>query len=234
MAFSVLSSTNTQIGGSAAGAGNVIAASTDIGFWFDDGNGITLSFTSGNRVQGNFIGTNKLGTGVLGNADAGIGMYNSTGDIIGGSLPGEGNLISGNARDGLQIASSSGGIIQGNRIGSNASGTALLGSQQVGMMFHGGTSAFTIGGASDWSTGSLTGAGNLVVGSTTLGMGVPAGSTVQGNVVGLDITGKVDLGNDIGIQGSGSLIGGSAPQYRNVISGNRHGLYVERCDRDRR
>ena len=96
------------IGGPAEGEGNVISASTY-------GQGIIL-LSAGNVVQGNRIGTNAAGTAALGNHSSGISLgvhypWAATDNLIGGSGPGEGNLISGN-RAGIFAA----GDCQGTRI----------------------------------------------------------------------------------------------------------------------
>lgn len=57
------------------------------------------------------------------------------------------------------------------------------------------------------------------------------GCVVQGNFVGTDITGTQALPNGIGVRvysSKGSLIGGSTPDLRNVISGNQQvGVYLD-------
>ncbi len=225
--ITILGSTGTIIGGDTPEARNVISATVDRGSWFDDGNGISLSGTSGTIVRGNYIGTDILGNASLANADAGIGLFDSHGDTIGGSAPGEGNVISGNAFDGIQIASSSNGIIQGNLIGTNAAGTALIGHHESNLDFTDASPNFTIGGSSDWTTGTLRGAGNLIAGALFYGVIAKPGTIIQGNVFGLDITGTQDFGNDIAIRGGGVLIGGSTPDLRNIVSGNRHGIMLD-------
>src|SRR5947199_165221 len=89
--FSIASSNNT-ISGTTPGAVNVIAGT---------GDGILLSGAvpgggKNNVVQGNRIGTNAAGTAALGNL-FGIVTNNGGGsNLIGGSVAGAGNLISGN------------------------------------------------------------------------------------------------------------------------------------------
>ena len=74
--ISVSDAPGTIIGGSAAGAGNVISGSAVIGLYLLDPNG-------NNTVQGNLIGTNALGTSALGNA---IGLQiENAGNTIGGT-----------------------------------------------------------------------------------------------------------------------------------------------------
>ena len=54
---------------------------------------------SGNVVQGNFIGTNPAGTAAIGTASWQISSVTGfTNNLIGGTAPGAGNLISGNQR----------------------------------------------------------------------------------------------------------------------------------------
>lgn len=63
----------------------------------------------------------------------------------------------------------------------------------------------------------------IVIASTSSG-----GNTIQGNFIGTDITGNIDLGNASGIVvfSSNNLIGGTSPLDRNVVSGNTGGIYI--------
>ena len=79
------------IGGSAPGTGNVISGNEV---------GIYLSGT-GVSVQGNFIGTDASGMLDLGNAFDGIFVDNGSGNTIGGTAAGAGNVISGNGNSGV-------------------------------------------------------------------------------------------------------------------------------------
>src|SRR5262249_58480874 len=88
----VLSNGNT-IGGTAPGAGNVIATGDADGIFMS---GAVPGGGSNNTIQGNRIGTNAAGTAALGNL-FGIVTNNGSGDnLVGGSVAGAGNLISGN------------------------------------------------------------------------------------------------------------------------------------------
>src|SRR4029450_7526581 len=78
-----------------------------------------------NTIRGNYIGTSITGNSPVAN-ERGIGLTGTTGFVIGGSNPGEGNLVSGNTGEGIFIVNGSGSIIQGNRIGTNAAGTEAL------------------------------------------------------------------------------------------------------------
>ena len=58
----------------------------------------------GNVIQGNTIGTDATGTRALGNADDGVSISASSGNLVGGTTPGALNLISGNGQDGILVA----------------------------------------------------------------------------------------------------------------------------------
>ena len=112
--------------------GNVISGN---GF---EGIDITQPDATNNKVQGNFIGTDITGTKALGNGYdtahnesstifGGIAILGANGNIIGGTNPGEGNIIADNTGTGIGInnggiysaAQSSNNAIEGNSIFSN-------------------------------------------------------------------------------------------------------------------
>jgi hypothetical protein len=141
-----VASSNNQIGGSAPVARNVISGNP---FAY----GILIASGSGNVIQGNYVGTNAAGTAALPNG-GGIGIFagfptSTTSTIVGGSLPGEGNLISGNTNYGL-YASGSGHVIRGNRIGTDVTGTSAIpnsyGIEIDNLSFQYGATDITVGG----------------------------------------------------------------------------------------
>jgi YVTN family beta-propeller protein len=80
--------TNNTIGGTTAGARNLISGNS--------GKGVEIlgAGTMGNVVEGNYVGTDVTGTATLGNAFAGIQIDSqASGNTIGGSAPGAGNVI---------------------------------------------------------------------------------------------------------------------------------------------
>jgi titin len=203
---------NITIGGTAAGARNVVSANGHEGVY-------VTATSSGNVLQGNYVGTNAAGTAALANADAGV-IINGTGATVGGTAPGAGNLLSGNHTYGLFMTGVY-HVVQGNLVGTNANGTdAIPNGAGVGAQL---ASVITIGG-------TALGAGNLLSGNTTYGLWLidTQASQIQGNLIGTDVTGTRALGNlvyGVFIQGpEHNVVGGVTPDARNVISGNGIGL----------
>ncbi len=192
---------------------------------FGSGDGIFFSAasgqTSGNVVEGNFIGTDPSGSIALGNSD-GIGINFSTTNRIGGTTPAARNVISGNGSRGIFIGTqASATTIQGNFIGTNASGSAAL-SNNSGGIFSGGSGGDIIGGTADGARNVIS--GNLNNAGIQVQSANANGANIQGNLIGTDVTGTKALGNFFGIWlnfSRNSTIGGVAPNSRNLISGNR-------------
>ena len=112
----LLGASNNTIGGTAAGARNVISG--------NNGEGVRLidAGTSGNVVVGNLIGTNAAGTAGIGNSAQGVAILSgAASNTIGGTTAGAGNTIAYNTLDGVAVTSttSSGNGILGNAIFSN-------------------------------------------------------------------------------------------------------------------
>jgi CSLREA domain-containing protein len=121
--------TNT-IGGTTAGARNVISGNGNIG--------VRLDGSGNNTVQGNYVGINAAGTGALGNGQ-GMRTDNASGNVFGGAAAGAGNVISSNGDIALRITSASNTTVQGNIIGMNATATAVLGNFGGGVHVYGGS-----------------------------------------------------------------------------------------------
>ena len=167
-------STNNTIGGTTAGAGNVIAANTDHGLGFVDGAGIDIDTGGSNLVAGNWIGTNALGSTGLGNYGDGVSVYQSTGNTIGGTVAAAANVISGND-NGVELDDSGQNLVLGNLIGTDTTGTVALDNSGAGVLIDNGSSSNTIGGGT-------TAAANVISGNTGYGIQVD-GATTIGNVV---------------------------------------------------
>jgi hypothetical protein len=202
-------STNNVIGGTAAGAGNLISGNRDDGI-FTTGAGTTL--------QGNFIGTNVAGTDAIPNW-SGIQAMGSN-MLIGGLVAGARNLISANRFTGVKIQGT-GSKLQGNYVGTDITGTLLLGDP-----FH-----CVLASGNALVGGTVPEARNIISSAAFANVGLEfnnAGpATVQGNYIGTDVTGTRALGNrggGIDITSSGNLIGGLVAGAGNVISGNVYGI----------
>ncbi len=187
------------------------------------GNAIILSTKDLNFVVGNYIGTNASGTSVLGNGQDGVSIQNTSKfNTIGGSGALR-NVISGNGSNGVTVNGGSFNTIQGNYIGTNAAGTAALGNASSGIRI------FT---ANNIVGGTGAGAANVVAGNVTgvslEGAGA-TGNQVQGNLIGTNAAGTAALANTqegVYISAPNNIVGGTTASARNLISGNRFGLYI--------
>ena len=210
--------TTATIGGTVAGARNVISGNTQGGII------IMGAGATGNLVQGNYIGTNALGTATLGNTGSGVSVSNVASNTIGGTIAGAGNVISGNRGDGVTVTgtNSTGTLVAGNLIGTNAAGTASISNTFNGVVLNGSVNV-TIGGTTTASRNIISGNGQNGVNIVASGTG-GTGNVVQGNYIGTNAPGTAALGNtQNGVRLSGvasTTIGGSTANAGNVIAGN--------------
>jgi hypothetical protein len=210
-----LEADGNTVGGTTAGAGNVISGNT--------GDGVALG-SSNNLVASNFVGTNAAGTAALANSKNGVDISGSNNNTVGGTVSGDGNVISGNTNDGVLINGGSLNVLEGNFVGTNASGTAALANGAIGVELMPGTSSNTIGG-------TVSGAANVLSGNTLEGLRI-AGSTstanlVQGNFIGTNAAGTAAVPNQqagIFLNGApGNTVDGMSISAPNIISGNNQG-----------
>ena len=188
------------------------------------GDGIITVVNGNNVFSCNYIGTDMTGTVDLGNGVQGINITTSN-NVIGGTAPGERNLISGNNGNGVRIVNlgttiPSGNLIVGNFIGTDSTGMVALGNTGDGLRVDGGAHNNTIGGTS-------VAARNLISGNNGSGIVLGTGTNnnlVQGNYVGTNAAGTAALGNAfVGVSvllASNNTIGGTTAGAGNVISGN--------------
>jgi len=230
--------TRNTIGGDVVAARNVIAGHTT---------GVLCEMAPENFIQGNFIGLNAAGTDRLPNVGGGILVTDSRNVVVGGvaGITGSppGNVVSGNRRSsrtighGVRVITGShGALVQGNLIGTDATGRIGIGNEGAGVYIERSDSVL-VGGA-------VLGAGNVIAANDSSGvlLSEATGVSIQGNGIGLDTRGRAPLPNG----GSGidlrlsenNLIGGLADfpggPPGNVISGNRRtnqlisGIHVRR------
>jgi CSLREA domain-containing protein len=211
----ILNAPSNIIGGVSDGAGNVISGN-------DQGGVVIASGATMNRVMGNFIGTDVTGTLDVGNTFDGLVISSAAGNVIGGDSAGAGNVISGNNQSGVAItgADATGNVVQGNFIGTDVTGTLDVGNTIHGVFIAGSASNNTIGG-------TAAGARNVISGNAAHGVGIfsgASGNQVQGNFIGTDVTGTLDVGNTLDgvfiLNSPNNRIGGTDPGAGNVISGN--------------
>ena len=156
---SVVATNNVTVGGTVAGAGNVIGGNGTEGVLLTD----RATGSSDVLVAGNLIGTDAAGTAAIPNHTYGvvIGQSSPTDieshDTIGGAASGAGNLISGNVLGGVQLdgVAVQSDLVEGNSIGTNLAGTLGIPNTGPGVVISGGATVNTIGGAA-------AGAGNII------------------------------------------------------------------------
>ncbi len=181
---------NNTVGGTSAGARNVLSGNTD-GILIQGG------AATDNLVQGNLIGTDITGTVDLGNSDSGIVILGASNNITGGIVSGARNVISGNgplAGGGTGMVMAGGAtanVVQGNFIGTDVTGTTSLGNSRDGVF--------------------ITGSSNNIVGGTTAGIsntishnggdGVWVSSGTGNAILGNSIFSNGGLGIDLGQDG---------------------------------
>jgi hypothetical protein len=226
------------IGGTTPQARNILSA--------NELAGITISSIALEvQLKGNFIGLDSSGSKVLPNGIDGAGGNGAT-VTYGGTLPGDGNVITGNLNNvdlnditnGFQAMDSQ---VQGNLLGTDATGTMAPASGT-------GLGVSIVSGAVDELIGGTTPAARNIISGNYDGVYVfdsTFNNVVQGNYIGTDITGSKALGNamngfDTGVDNDtqvdsdhlvsagDTFLGGSVPGAGNLISGNvLNGVAIE-------
>jgi uncharacterized repeat protein (TIGR01451 family) len=178
--------TNCTIGGTTAGAGNVISGNNGSGVQF-------FGVGTGNLIQGNLIGTSATGAQSVGNTLYGVVVTDATSTTIGGSVTAATNVISGNGNEGVRINNdtANNNFVKGNLIGTRIDGTTPLPNGSAGVLVLNSASNNQIGGAA--------GEGNRI--AFNLGDGVRIDSGTGNRLLGNSITANQGLGIDLGGDG---------------------------------
>jgi hypothetical protein len=186
--ISLTSGDNNTIGGSAPGERNVISGNAS--------DGVQIVAGSGHSVTGNYIGTNASGTAAVPN-NVGVGI-SSAGNTIGGTSPGQGNVISGNTVAGVSLTgeSANGNSILGNRIGTSASGASAV-PNFWGVRARSGARGNTIGDNS--------GGGNLIAFNNGPGVEINGLTSEANSVRGNSVHTNTGLGIDLVSGGNNSV-----------------------------
>jgi parallel beta-helix repeat protein len=242
--LTITGSANVELGGAGQFEKNIIGTNAY--------SGIVVQTTNGLSIKGNLIGNN--GQRKIGNLQQGIVLnfqsspfQANSGIAIGGPNPGEGNTISG-ARRAIQSNEQTDVTIQGNKIGTDPTGSFKIGVggvySTVGANCITNPSAFSCDSYGINITNSLTastptnmkiggsnsGEGNIISGSFGPAISTKKNTVVQGNKIGTDISGLVSINNNntgILLNGDYNVIGGDTILKRNIISNNQYsGIYV--------
>jgi hypothetical protein len=215
----LLQGTNNVVGGATPASRNVISGNGNSSSTPINSQGGIQDAGTANSVEGNYIGTDVTGTKALGNGPgAGNGQYGAGVDsegvngTIGGTAPGDANLISGN-QEGI-MAGGSNNVVAGNLIGTDVTGTSALPNVTgIGLV-----------GSNDVIGGTNAAAHNIISGNNR-GIDQFGGGLIEGNYIGTDITGTKPLANaEEGIFLRSGSVGGASSGAGNVISGNNVGI----------
>ncbi|WP_258099993.1 BspA family leucine-rich repeat surface protein [Marinoscillum pacificum] len=169
------------------------------------GNGVGIRHSAGNNltIKGNIIGLESDGTTPLANGDHGIGIYGigSTGHNIGGTAPGERNIISSNSGHGIYTRGQI--TVLNNYIGTDLSGSVGRANTDGGIFISMGTGNAVGNGSSDGR--------NVIIGGVT----TDVTATINHNYLGTDFTGTQKLSTS----GSGVFVrsGAGTTISNNVI-----------------
>ncbi|HKQ06987.1 MAG TPA: BACON domain-containing carbohydrate-binding protein [Blastocatellia bacterium] len=242
-----LGSANNLVGGTTAGARNIIAGTAGMADGLaGPGTPAFPHYTFGNLIQGNYIGTDATGTVAL---DGGVRIQDCPNNTIGGTTPAARNLISGSQRAGILVLSSEdtagGTLIQGNYIGTDPSGALPVGNNLAGASpnefdpYRPGRGGVCINvesahfeitrtGEDFMVGGAIAEARNVIAASLTHGVVITGavsqapgriGVRIEGNYIGTDAGGARPLGN----HADGIFIGSQSAQCKianNLIAFN--------------
>ncbi len=217
-------SSNDTVGGTTAGARDVISGNESNGVWITGG-------STGIVVEGDDIGTDVTGEERLGNT---VGVRidgGSKSNTIGGTAAGACDVISGNAEFGVVLSGSgtSSNVVEGDHIGTNSAGTGALANDINGLDIISGATSNTVGGTTAGARDVIS--GNMYGGVVLADSGT-SHNVVEGDYIGTDVTGAKALANGqdgvlIDASASFNTVGGTTAGARDVVSGNAVvGVYI--------
>jgi CSLREA domain-containing protein len=221
--IAVISGGSNLIGGTTAQARNLVSGNRE-GFFFNVAMGTFISSSATNNTfSGNWVGLDATGFNALPNS---IGvLLNSANNTIGGTLPGSGNVIAGNASDMISIFESGFVSADGNDVLRNFIGTNVAGTGSFNEGFGYGVA---VTDADNTVIGS-PGNGNLISGND-YGILIKieshrstSGHLIQGNTIGLDALGRPNGNGAPGVKLDNvfnATIGGTGTGEPNTIASN--------------
>jgi parallel beta-helix repeat protein len=238
-----LQSSQNRVGGQDPGQGNVISGNSTFGIL------LFQSSATRNTIYGNNIGTDATGTIDVGNAIDGVRVVLAQNNQIGGTSIGLGNVISGNGQRGVFMyhRSTTNNLLEGNKIGTDVSGTVAIANNLEGVRFAQGSKNNTVrenqisgnGGSAIATADSATGnkiLSNLIgtnadasgplhnLGSTAIQL-TTAGSQVTGNTISSPTTGIAAWSAAVGLVISDNFIGTNSAQTATTL-GMTQGIAV--------
>lgn len=212
-------SSNNTIGGNSLER-NIISGNAGTGIV------VTGAGSTGNNIYGNYIGTAGNGLTDIGNGGSGIILSaGANGNTIGGVISPV--IISGNTDYGVLItdADTNNNTLRDSYIGLNESGNVAVNNDKGGVRIQDDASNNTIG---------VSGGRNIISGNTGYGISISRvdsgslvtnGNKIINNIIGLDQTARINIGNSLGgIQvdssANNTIVGGLAEGEGNIISAN--------------
>lgn len=199
---------------------NVIGANT--------GGGIAVS-GSNNVIVGNRIGTDSAGSAARGNAGPGVAFYaGASNNVLGGPLEADRNVVSANTT-GVLVDSPLdivGNVIEGNYIGTTASGMNAMGNN-VGIGVNGGRDTVirrNVVASSTFSgiTFGTNKAQNTTLLSNRIGMNAAGSAALLNGDYAINISAGID-GVQVGAAGEGNWLIGGGGATKSIVN---HGSTV--------
>lgn len=209
---------DNRVGGSSPLARNIISGNAQFGV------DITGAGAGNNLIQGNSIGIAADGATDVGNGGTGVIIHEgASANVIGTDIDSsgdatEGNVISGNGWGGIEISGvgTDGNAVRGNLIGTDASGTLDRGNV-FGISVFAGPANTIIGGSQPYAGNTIGFNDDVGIFISGDGTNAPHDTTVQGNYIGTDSTGTLNLGNTY--SGVYLSTGANSNQIGGIIAG---------------
>src|SRR5258708_20235346 len=154
---------------------------------------IRLTTAGTNVIQGNYIGTDTSGTNALGNTS---GIYvSSQKNLIGGTAPNAGNVISGNTGNGIlfDTLTATRNAVQDNLIGVAAGGFSPLDNGLNGIYFTNQPSRNLVGATTNGAANTIAFNGRNGI---SLAPSAGTGNQFLGNIIVSNVALGIDLGDD--------------------------------------
>lgn len=199
------------------------------------GDGIHVGAVAGFELTCSFVGTDATGTLDYGNGATGVLLEGATGAQIGGALVSDRNLISANVAGGVDLSAlATGNAIDGNYVGTTASGLQALGNGH-GIGIEGPSNSVGAAGAGNLVSGNIVAAIELDAGTATANQ--IHGNRIGANALGASLPnggpgvfieagahdntiGAPGSGNEIRVNGGGGVVVAIASSIGNAIRGN--------------